>query len=136
MDQRIKSKFKRKKMEEEAKKGMSLFTKISIVINTLLFGITGILYLIDKNNYLGIMLLAAGAMNIIYSLVTIQTKNYFFAVLNFLFALVSVIVCIDYLLQKVNFMGMVWMGITLYFLITGFILLIQIRNKKFKSKIS
>ena len=123
-------------MEEQSKKGLPLFTKISIVVNTLLFGITGILYLIDKNNYLGIMLLAAGAMNIIYSLVTIQTKNYFFAVLNFLFALVSVIVCIDYLLQKVNFMGMVWMGITLYFLITGFILLIQIRNKKFKSKIS
>ena len=117
-------------MEEEAKKGLPLFTKISIVVNTLLFGITGILYLIDKNNYLGIMLLAAGAMNIIYSLVTIQTKNYFFAVLNFLFALVSVIVCIDYLLQKVNFMGMVWMGITLYFLITGFVLLIQVKNKK------
>jgi len=117
-------------MEEQSKKGMSLFTKISIVFNTLLFGITGILYLIDEKNSIGILLLAAGAMNIIYSLVTIQTKNIFFAVLNFLFALVSVIVCIDYLLQKVNFMGMVWMGITLYFLITGFVLLIQIKNKK------
>jgi hypothetical protein len=117
-------------MEEQSKKGMSFFTKISIVINTLLFGITGILYLIDKNNYIGIMLLAAGAMNIIYSLVTIQTKNIFFAVLNFLFALVSLIVCIDYLLQKGNFMGMVWMIITLYYLITGFVLLIQVKNKK------
>ena len=117
-------------MEEQSKKGMSFFTKISIVFNTLLFGLTGILYLIDEKNYIGILLLAAGAMNIIYSLVTIQTKNIFFAVLNFLFALVSVIVCIDYLLQKANFIGMVWMGITLYFLITGFVLLIQVKNKK------
>ncbi len=117
-------------MEEQSKKGMSFFTKISIVLNTLLFGITGVLYLIDKKNYIGIMLLAAGAMNIIYSLITIQTKNIFFAALNFLFALVSLIVCIDYLLQKGNFMGMVWMIITLYYLITGFVLLIQVKNKK------
>ena len=121
-------------MEEQSKKGMSFFTKISIAINTLLFGITGILYLIDKNNYLGILLLAAGAMNILYTLVTIQTKNYFFMVLNFLFAVISLIVCMDYLLQKVNFMGMVWIGITLYFLITGFVLLVQIRNKKHQNK--
>lgn len=117
-------------MEEATKKGMALFTKISIIFNTLLFGITGILYLIDKNNFLGIMLLAAGAMNIIYALVTIQTKNYFFAVLNFIFGIVALIVCIDYLMQKTNFMGMVWLGITLYFLITGFVLVILIRNKK------
>ncbi len=117
-------------MEEASKKGMALFTKISIIFNTLLFGITGILYLIDKNNFLGIMLLAAGTMNIIYALVTIQTKNYFFAVLNFIFGIVALIVCIDYLMQKTNFMGMVWLGITLYFLITGFVLVILIRNKK------
>lgn len=121
-------------MEAETKKGIPLFTKISIVVNTLLFGITGILYLIDKNNYLGILLLTAGAMNIAYTLVTIQTKNYFFTVLNFLFAIISLIVCFDYLLQKANLIGMVWMGITLYFLITGFILLIQIRNKKHQNR--
>lgn len=120
-------------MEEQSKKGLPLFTKISIVINTLLFGITGVLYLIDKSNYIGIMLLVAGAMNILYSLVTIETKNYFFTVLNFLFAVVSLIVCIDYLLQKANFMGMVWIVITLYFLITGFVLLMQVRNKKQQS---
>lgn len=123
-------------MEEQSKKGMSLFTKISIVINTLLFGITGILYLIEKSNYIGIMLLAAGAMNIFYTLVTIQTKNYFFTVLNFLFAVVSLIVCIDYLLQEANFIGMVWIGITIYFLITGFVLLIRVRNKIQKNKTS
>lgn len=120
-------------MEEQSKKGLTLFTKISIAANTLLFGITGILYLIDKNNFLGLLLLAAGAMNILYSIVTIQTKNYFFMVLNFLFAGISLIVCLDYLLKNVNFWGMIWIGITLYFLITGFILLVQVKNKKLKS---
>lgn len=120
-------------MEEQSKKGLTLFTKISIAANTLLFGITGILYLIDKNNFLGILLLAAGAMNILYSIVTIQTKNYFFMILNFLFAGISLIVCLDYLLKEANLWGMVWIGITLYFLITGFILLVQVKNKKLKS---
>jgi len=120
-------------MEEQNKKGLTLFTKISIAANTLLFGITGILYLIDKNNFLGLLLLAAGAMNILYSIVTIQTKNYFFMILNFLFAGISLIVCLDYLLKNVNFWGMVWIGITLYFLITGFVLLVQVKNKKLKS---
>ena len=117
-------------MEEKSKKGLTLFTKISIVINTLLFGITGILYLINKENVIGILLLAAGAMNIIYSLITVQTKNLFFSFLNFLFALVSLIVCIDFLLQKGNFMAMVWMIITLYYLITGFVLYIKVKNIK------
>ncbi len=120
-------------MEEQNKKGLTLFTKISIAANTLLFGITGILYLIDKNNFLGLLLLAAGAMNILYSIVTIQTKNYFFMILNFLFAGISLIICLDYLLKNVNFWGMVWIGITLYFLITGFVLLVQVKNKKLKS---
>jgi len=120
-------------MEEQNKKGLTLFTKISIAANTLLFGITGILYLIDKNNFLGLLLLAAGAMNILYSIVTIHTKNYFFMVLNFLFAGISLIICLDYLLKNVNFWGMVWIGITLYFLITGFVLLVQVKNKKLKS---
>lgn len=121
-------------MEEQSKKGMPLFTKISIAVNTLLFGITGILYLIDKENFLGLLLLAAGVMNILYMVVTIHTKNYFFMVLNFLFAAISLIVCLDYLLKQNNFWGMVWIGITLYFVISGFILLVQIRNKKLKNK--
>lgn len=120
-------------MEEQSKKGLTIFTKISIAANTLLFGITGIIYLIDKNNFLGILLLVAGTMNILYSIVTIQTKNYFFMALNFLFAAISLIVCLDYLLKETNFWGMIWIGITLYFVITGFILLVQVKNKKLKS---
>lgn len=117
-------------MEEQSKKGFSFFTKISIVLNTLLFGITGVLYLIEKNSYIGIMLLVAGALNIFYFLFTVKTKNILFAVLNFLFALVALFVCIDFLLQKVNYMGMLWLVITLYYLITGFVLIIQVKNKR------
>ena len=117
-------------MEAETKKGMSLFTKVSIALNSLLFGITGILYLIDEKNYIGITLLVAGAMNIIYSLINITTKNLFFSILNFIFAVISLVVSIDYLLNEKTNWGILWMVITLYYLITGFILMMQARNKK------
>jgi len=117
-------------MTQTEKKGLSFYTKISIIANTLLFGITGVLYLIEKNNLIGILLLAAGAMNIVYALVTVKTKNYFFVVLNFLFALVALIVSIDFLLQKNSTWGMVWMIITLFYLIMAFVLLIQTNKKK------
>ena len=84
-------------MEENQKTGMSIFTKISIVANTLLFGITGIIYLVQGNNMIGIILLAAGITNVLYSLFTVKTKNYFFVALNFIFALVALVVCLDFL---------------------------------------
>ncbi|MBN2172908.1 MAG: hypothetical protein JW731_02170 [Bacteroidales bacterium] len=117
-------------MAQTEKKGLSLYTKISIIINTLLFGITGIIYLSNGNNIIGIVLLAAGVMNIVYSLVTVKTSNLFFVVLNFLFALVALVVAIDFLTQKDSFFGMVWMIITLYYLITGFVLLLVVNKKK------
>lgn len=117
-------------MEETNKKGLSFFAKASIIINTLLFGITGVLYLIDKNNVIGIILLAAGLTNVIYILVTVKTTNYFFIGLNFIFAIVALIVGIDFLLQKDNVLGMIWMIITLYYVITAFILLLSLNRKK------
>lgn len=115
-------------MEENQKKSMPLFTKISIVVNTLLFGITGIIYLADGKKYIGFALLAAGSLNILYSLINIKTKNYFFAIIYFLFALVSLIVCIDYLSMDNSNIGMVWMAITLVYLIIGFILVYRLKN--------
>ena len=115
-------------MEENQKKSMSLFTKISIIVNTLLFGITGIIYLADGRKYIGYVLLAAGVLNILYSLINIKTKNYFFAILYFLFAIASLLVCIDYLSQNNVNIGMVWMVITLVYLIIGFILFYQLKK--------
>ncbi|MCD4697380.1 MAG: hypothetical protein K8S16_14185 [Bacteroidales bacterium] len=123
-------------MEENKSKGMPLFTKISIVINTLLFGITGIIYLTKGNNIIGYVLLAAGFTNVLYSLVTLKTKNLFFAILNFLFAAVSLIVCFDYFTSNNTNTGMLWMVITIIYLIIGFVLLLQIRKKKPNSMVT
>ena len=118
------------KMEENQKKGMSLFTKISIVVNTLLFGITGIIYLADGRKLIGYVLIAAGVLNVLYSLFTIKTKNYFFAILYFIFALVSLVVCLDYLNRDISNIGTVWLVITLVYLIVGFIIFYRLKNKK------
>jgi hypothetical protein len=120
-------------MEETTKTGMPVFTKIAIGINILLFGITGIYYLANNNVVIGSILLAAGITNVIYSLVTVKTNNYFFVVLNFLFAAVAFIVCLDFLLlrvQKETTLGLIWMIITMVYLVVGFILLLRLKNKK------
>jgi hypothetical protein len=111
------------------KKGMPPFTKISIVINTLLFGITGVIYLTEGNKIIGYVLLAAGAINIMYSLITVKTKNYLFVVLNFLFALVALVVSLD-LYFKNSDIGIVWMVIAIIYLVVGFVLLMQVRDRK------
>ncbi|MCB2220900.1 MAG: hypothetical protein KQI35_10940 [Bacteroidetes bacterium] len=117
-------------MEENKKKGLTLFAKISIIINTLLFGITGIIYISNHNNIIGILLLAAGFTNVLYLLVTVKTSNYFFVILNFLFAVVALIVGINFLLNKDSFIGMVWMIITLYYVVTAFVLLMGVMKKR------
>lgn len=117
-------------MEEQKKQGLTPFAKISIVLNTLLFGVTGVIYLINKNNIIGILLLAAGFINILYLLITVKTTNYFFVVLNFLFAVVALVVGIDFMLTSDNIIGLVWMIITLYYVITGFVILMKLNKQK------
>jgi hypothetical protein len=121
-------------MEETTKKpGMPVFTKIAIGINILLFGITGIYYLAHNSYIIGGILVAAGITNIIYSLVTVKTNNYFFVGLNFLFAVAAFIVCLDFLLfraQTETTLGIIWMVITMVYLVVGFILLLRLKNKK------
>ena len=120
-------------MEENKKAGMPVFTKIAIGINILLFGVTGIFYLANNNIVIGSILLAAGITNVIYSLVTVKTNNYFFVVLNFLFAAVAFLVSLDFLLlrqQKETTLGLVWVIITLVYLVVGFVLLLRMKNKK------
>ena len=120
-------------MEETKKTGMPVFTKIAIGINILLFGITGIYHMANNNILIGSILLAAGITNVIYSLVTVKTNNYFFVALNFLFAAVAFIVCLDFLLfrvQKETTLGLIWMIITIVYLVVGFILLLRLRGKK------
>jgi len=119
-------------MEEKQKKSIALFTKISIVINTLLFGITGIIYLADGRKLIGYILIAAGITNIVYALFTIKMKNYFFAILYLLFAGVSLIVCLDYLSRDNSSIGTVWMVITLVYLVVGFVLFYRLKSAEKK----
>jgi hypothetical protein len=82
---------------------------------------------------IGSILLAAGITNVIYSLVTVKTDNYFFVVLNFLFAAVAFVVCLDFLLirvQKETTLGLIWMIITLVYVVVGFILMLRLKNRK------
>ncbi len=109
---------------------LTTFTKVSIIINTLLFGITGVIYLINKSNIIGIVLLAAGFTNVISLLITFGKKNMFYMVLNFLYAGVSLLVCINYLFKDNNIFSLIWLVITIYYLVTGFILLMKLKKRK------
>ena len=117
-------------MEESKNKGLPMLTKVYIIVNVLLFGITGVVYLTRGNNAIGFVLLAAGAINILYILMNIKTNSLLSAVLNFIFALASLIVCIDYLThENINF-GIIWLVIGLIYLVIGFILLLRSKKKK------
>lgn len=119
-------------MEEQKTTGMPVFTKIAIGINILLFGVTGIYYLASNNLVIGSILLAAGITNVVYSLITIKTNNYFFVFLNFLFAAVAFIVCLDFLLfrtQKETTLGIIWMIITMVYMTVGFIIMLRLKKK-------
>lgn len=109
---------------------LTTFTKVSIIINTLLFGITGVIYLINKSNIIGIVLLAAGFTNVISLLITFGKKNMFYMVLNCLYAGVSLLVCINYLFKDNNIFSLIWLVITIYYLVTGFILLMKLKKRK------
>jgi len=120
-------------MEENKKTGMPVFTKIAIGFNVLLFGVTGIYYLANNNTVIGSILLAAGLTNVIYTLVTVKSDNYFFVVLNFLYAVVAFMVSLDFLLfrtQTETTLGIVWMVITIVYLVVGFVLLLKLRGKR------
>ncbi|MCD4788686.1 MAG: hypothetical protein K8R37_01705 [Bacteroidales bacterium] len=117
-------------MEENQKKTIPLITKIFVVINILLFGITGTIFFINGENLIGYILLAAGFSNIIWALFSFRSKNLFFVILNFIFAAVALIVGINYQFADNKYMAMMWIAIMLVYLIIGFVLLLKIRKDK------
>jgi hypothetical protein len=120
-------------MEEQSKQPVSLFTKISLGANIALFGITGVIYLIDvqKYNLIGYLLLAAGLTNVIWMLFSIPTKNLFFAILNFLFAGVSLFVGFHYqFIEAGTTMATIWFAIGLFYLINAFVILLRLKKTK------
>lgn len=122
-------------MEENQKKIIPLITKIFVVINILLFGITGVIFFINGENLIGYILLAAGFSNIIWALFSFRSKNLFFVILNFIFAAVSLIVGINYQFADNKYMAIMWIAIMLVYLIIGFVLLLKIRKDKSGSQV-
>lgn len=104
-------------------------TKVYIIINVLLFGITGVVYLTRGNNLIGFVLIAAGVVNILYMLINLKTNKLLGAILNFIFAAVSLIVCFDYLTHENTNFGIIWLVIGLIYLVIGFILLLKSKKK-------
>ncbi len=117
-------------MDENQKKTIPLITKIFVVINILLFGITGTIFFINGENVIGYILLAAGFSNIIWALFSFRSKNLFFVILNFIFAAVALVVGINYQFAGNKYMAMMWIAIMLVYLIIGFVLLLKIRKDK------
>jgi len=117
-------------MEENQKKIIPLITKIFVVINILLFGITGAIFFINGENIIGYILLAAGFSNIIWALFSFRSKNLFFVILNFIFAAVALVVGINYQFANNKYMAMMWIAIMLVYLIIGFVLLLKIKKDK------
>ncbi|MBC8490589.1 MAG: hypothetical protein H8D45_31625 [Bacteroidetes bacterium] len=117
-------------MDENQKKTIPLITKIFVVINILLFGITGTIFFINGENLIGYILLAAGFSNIIWALFSFRSKNLFFVILNFIFAAVALVVGINYQFADNKYMAMMWIAIMLVYLIIGFVLLLKIKKDK------
>lgn len=115
-------------MDENQKKTIPLITKIFVVINILLFGITGTIFFINGENVIGYILLAAGFSNIIWAIFSFRSKNLFFVILNFIFAAVALVVGINYQFADNKYMAMTWIAIMLVYLIIGFVLLLKIKK--------
>ena len=120
-------------MEEQTKNPLALFTKISLGANILLFGITGVIYLInaDKYNLVGYLLLAAGLTNVIWMLFSIPTRNLPFAILNFIFSGVSVFVALNFQFKESanKYFAAIWFAIALFYLINGFVIMLKLKKK-------
>jgi hypothetical protein len=117
-------------MATKSENQITMLTKISIVVNILLFGITGIIFLYKTKYVLGLVLLAAGFFNIISMLFTFNRKNIVFLALNILFTIVSVIVFFDYLLKNINYIALLWLAVSGYYLITVGVLWYRIFKEK------
>jgi hypothetical protein len=117
-------------MTNNSNNQITLLTKISIVANILLFGVTGIYFLIQSRTLIGIIIVLAGLTNIYSMLVTFNRKNIVFLALNVLYSVVSIIVFLYYLLKGSNYLAILWLAISVYYVITVSILYWRIKEDK------
>jgi uncharacterized membrane protein HdeD (DUF308 family) len=119
-------------MAQKSERKVPLSIQIAIIANILLFFSFGFRYLIISNtgNFIGWMLIIAGITNIFLLVLNFNKKNRFFMVLNFVFAVITFIVTMDY--WNKGFFRYLWLLITLYYLISGLYLMYRLNKDKKK----
>jgi len=115
-------------MADKSENQITTLTKISIVVNILLFGVTGIVFIFKQSYFIAIVLLLAGGTNIFSLFYSFNKKNMVFMAINFVFAMVSFLVFLHYFMHDKEFRALLWIAVFIYYLITAIILLIRIRK--------
>jgi hypothetical protein len=120
-------------MAQKSEKKVPLSIQIAIIANILLFFSFGFRYLIIQHtgNFIGWMLIIAGLTNILILVLNFNKKNRFFMVLNFVFAVITFIVTMDF--WSKGFFRYVWLLITLYYLASGLYLMYKLNKEKKKT---
>ncbi len=120
-------------MDSQTSNQISTFTKISLIGNILLFGVIGVIYLMEERNIIAIVLFVAGFTNIIWALFAIPVRNLVFAILNFIYTVIAIAVGVDFQLADSPYLAMLWFAIGLVYLIIGFVTLLKRKTKKVSS---
>ncbi len=120
-------------MAQKSERKVPLSIQVAIVANIILFFSFGIRYLVIKNtgNFIGWMLITTGIVNIILLLFNFKKNNNFFMVLNFVLAVVTFIVLMDF--WEHLYFRYVWLVVTLYYLISGLYLMYKLNKDKKKA---
>jgi uncharacterized membrane protein HdeD (DUF308 family) len=120
-------------MAQKSERKVPLSIQVAVIANIILFFSFGIRYLLIKNtgNFIGWMLIATGVINIILLLMNFNKNNNFFMVLNFVLAVVTFIVLMDF--WDHQYFRYVWLLVTLYYLISGLYLMYKLNKEKKKT---
>ncbi len=112
---------------------ISVFTKISLIANVVLFAVIGVIYLMEDRNLVAVILFTASLLNIIWALFAIPVRNLVFAILNFIYTVIAIAVGVDFQLADSPYLAMLWFAIGLVYLIIGFVTLLKRKTKKVSS---
>ncbi len=108
---------------------ISVFTKISLIANVILFAVNGVIYLMEDRNLVAVILFTASLLNIIWALFAIPVRNLVFAILNFIFTIIAIAIGVDFQLADSPYLAMLWFAIGLIYIIIGFVALLRRKGK-------
>jgi len=117
-------------MNKQTQKEISLFTKISLIANVLLFGAIGTIYLMEDRNLVAIILFSGSLLNIIWALFAIPVRNILFAILNFIYSIMAIAIGVDFQFADSPYLAMLWFATGLIYIIIGFVVLLLRKRKK------